>query len=67
VRKTLSAYRQSSFDQPGRLLVSHREHEQVVKAVCAGDDAAAAEAMRQHIGAGGEAMMALVRAAEALA
>lgn len=67
VRKTLSAYRQSSFDQPGRLLVSHREHEQVVQAVCAGDDAAAAEAMRQHIGAGGEAMMALVRAAEALA
>jgi DNA-binding GntR family transcriptional regulator len=38
----------------------------VLQAVCAGDEAAAAEAMRQHIGAGGEAMMALVRAAEAL-
>lgn len=67
VRKTLAAYRHSSFDQPGRLLVSDREHDRVVQAVCAGDEAAAATAMREHINAGGEAMMALVRAAEAMA
>lgn len=67
VRKTLAAYRQRSFDKPGRLVVSDREHARVVQAIVLGDDAAAAEAMREHIGAGGEAMVTLVLAAEAVA
>lgn len=66
VRKTLSAYRQRGFDQPGRLAVSDREHARVVQAIVQGDDEAAALAMREHIGAGGEALVALVLAAEAL-
>lgn len=66
VRKTLAAYRQRGFDQPGRLAVSDREHARVVQAINKGDDVAAAEAMREHIGVGGEAMVALVQAAEAL-
>ncbi|HYI29121.1 MAG TPA: GntR family transcriptional regulator [Bradyrhizobium sp.] len=65
VRRTLAAYRQRGFDKPGRLGTSSREHARIVQAVCAGDDAAAAEAMRIHINAGGEAMAALVMAAEA--
>lgn len=67
VRKTLAAYRHRSFDKPGRLVVSDAEHACVVKAIVQGDDAGAADAMRQHIGAGGEAMVALVLAAEAVA
>lgn len=66
VRKTLSAYRQRGFDQPGRLAVSDHEHARVVQAIVQGDDEAAALAMREHIGAGGEALVALVLAAEAL-
>ncbi len=65
VRRTLAAYRQRGFDKPGRLSTSSREHARIVQAVCAGDDMAAAEAMRVHINAGGEAMAALVMAAEA--
>lgn len=67
VRKTLAAYRLRSFDKPGRLAVSDREHARVVQAIVRGDDRTAAEAMREHIGAGGEAMVALVLAAEAVA
>ncbi len=65
VRARLSAYRKRGFDQPGRLLVSDREHTAIVQAICAGQDSQAAEAMRTHITVGGEAMMALVLAAEA--
>jgi DNA-binding GntR family transcriptional regulator len=64
VRRTLAAYRQRGFDKPGRLATSSREHARIVEAICAGDDAAAAEAMRLHINVGGEAMAALVMAAE---
>jgi len=64
VRKTLAAYRQRGFDKPGRLRASDREHARIVKAICEGDDAVAAEAMRSHIQAGGEAMVALVLASE---
>lgn len=64
VRKTLAAYRQRGFDKPGRLAASDREHAVIVEAICAGDEAAAAAAMRLHIDVGGEAMAALVLAAE---
>ena len=67
VRGRLSAYRTRGFDQPGRLAVSNREHSAIVKAICAGRDNEAADAMRAHITVGGEAMMALVLAAEASA
>lgn len=63
VRKMLAAYRHRGFDQPGRLADSDREHAAIVAAICAGDDLAAAAAMRVHIQAGGEAMVALVSAA----
>ncbi len=65
VRRALAAYRQRGFDKPGRLAASDREHATIVKAICAGDATAAAAAMRTHIDVGGEAMMALVLAAEA--
>lgn len=64
VRKTLSAYRPRSFERAGRLAVSDREHERVVEAICRGDGDAAAAAMREHIDVGGEALVALVLAAE---
>ncbi len=64
VRRTLAAYRQRGFDKPGRLAASDREHAAIVQAICAGDEAAAAAAMRLHIDVGGEAMAALVLAAE---
>lgn len=67
VRKMLAAYRQRGFDKPGRLADSDREHAAIVEAVCAGDDTAAAAAMRHHIQAGGEAMTVLVWAADAAA
>lgn len=67
VRKALAAYRQRGFDEPGRLAASAREHEEVVAAILAGDEAAADRAMRVHINVGGDAMAALVRAAEAAA
>lgn len=65
VRKALAAYRQRGFDEPGRLAASDREHHRIVEAICSGNEAAADEAMRRHINIGGEAMAALVRAAEA--
>lgn len=64
VRKTLAAYRQRGFDKPGRLAASDREHAAIVEAICTGDESAAAAAMRLHIDVGGEAMAALVLAAE---
>lgn len=65
VRKMLAAYRKRGFDKPGRLAVSSREHAEIVDAIIAGNDAAAVVAMKKHIGVGGEAMVALVLAAEA--
>lgn len=65
VRRMLGAYRQRSMDKPGRLAASDREHQAIVQAVCAGDEAAAARTMRLHIELGGDAMMQRVRAAPA--
>ncbi|MBI5256776.1 MAG: GntR family transcriptional regulator, partial [Burkholderiales bacterium] len=66
VRRTLAAYRLRSTDKPGRLKASDAEHQRIVAAICAGDPAAAADAMRQHINLGGDAMVQLVAAAQAV-
>jgi len=66
VRRMLGAWRQRSMDKPGRLAASDREHHTIVNAVCSGDEAAAARAMRLHIDLGGDAMMQLVQAATPL-
>lgn len=66
IRKALAAYRQRGFDEPGRLAASAREHQRIVAAIRSGDEAGAEAAMRQHINVGGDAMAALVRAAEAV-
>lgn len=67
VRKRLAAYRQRGFDQPGRLQTSDQEHHRIVNAIRQGDGEAAASAMREHISAGGEALVALLLASNALA
>jgi DNA-binding GntR family transcriptional regulator len=67
VRKRLAAYRQRGFDQPGRLQTSDQEHQRIVNAIRQGDGEAAASAMREHISAGGEALVALLLASHALA
>lgn len=64
VRRTLAAYRQCSTDHPGRLKASDAEHRRIVAAICVGDAAGAADAMRQHINLGGDAMVQLVAAAQ---
>lgn len=64
IRRKLAAYRSRGFDRPGRLGASAAEHALIVRALCAGDGAAASDAMRAHINAGGEAMAALVLAAD---
>ncbi|CAM3970870.1 GntR family transcriptional regulator [Bordetella tumulicola] len=65
VRRALAAYRQRGFDQPGRLAASNAEHREIVAAICAGNQTRVDEAMRRHINVGGDAMTALVMAAEA--
>lgn len=65
VRRTLAAYRQRSMDKPGRLKASDQEHRVIVNAIREGDAEAAGRAMHQHIDLGGDAMMQLVRAAQA--
>ena len=67
VRKRLAAYRQRGFDQPGRLQTSDQEHHRIVNAIRQGDGEAAATAMREHISAGGEALVALLLASNTLA
>lgn len=67
VRRKLAAYRQRGFDSPGRLAVSAREHADIVEAIRQGDGPRAGEAMRRHISAGGEALTALILAADAAA
>lgn len=64
VRKTLAAYRQRGFDKPGRLQVSNREHALIVKAICDGDEQCAADAMRQHINVGADALVAILGSAD---
>lgn len=60
VRKRVSAYRQHSFDAPGRLAASSREHKRIVAAICNGDAEQSAAAMRAHINMGGDAMVDLL-------
>ncbi len=67
VRKRLAAFRQRGFDQPGRLLASDQEHHRIVNAIRQGDAEAAATAMREHISVGGQALVALLLASNALA
>ena len=64
IRRRLAAYRSRGFDRPGRLAVSADEHAVIVRCIRDGDGAAASDAMRAHINAGGEAMAALVLAAD---
>ncbi|HET7793017.1 MAG TPA: GntR family transcriptional regulator [Rhizobacter sp.] len=65
-RKRLAAFRLRGFEQPGRLQTSDREHHRIVEAICRGDADEAAAAMREHISAGGEALVALLLASSAL-
>ena len=65
LRLRISAYRGQLFEQPGRLARSHAEHERVVHAIRRGDSEGAAEAMRQHILAGGKALTDMVLGAPA--
>lgn len=60
VRQRIAPYRGPMFEKPGRLVRSQAEHAAVVGAICAGDAEAAAEAMRQHITAGGRALADIV-------
>ncbi|HEV2112197.1 MAG TPA: GntR family transcriptional regulator [Gammaproteobacteria bacterium] len=60
IRTRLAAFRLLGFDRPGRLLASHREHQQIVEAILAGDVEAAASAMRNHISNGGQGFVDLV-------
>lgn len=64
VRQRIAPYRLHMFEKPGRLARSQAEHEAVVQAICAGRGEAAAEAMREHISAGGKAFADLVLSAQ---
>lgn len=60
VRLRIAAYRGRMFEKPGRLTASQREHEKIVHAILAGDANEAAEAMRDHISAGGRVFADLI-------
>lgn len=60
VRLRIAAYRSRMFEKPGRLTASQREHERIVYAILAGDANEAAEAMRDHISAGGRVFADLI-------
>lgn len=62
-RLRVAPYRGKMFEKPERLLRSQAEHEAVVAAIIHGDSEAAAEAMRNHISAGGRAFADMVLAA----
>ncbi|MDE2414468.1 MAG: GntR family transcriptional regulator [Comamonadaceae bacterium] len=59
-RLRVAPYRGRMFERPERLLRSQAEHEAVVTAILDGDSQAAAEAMRNHISAGGRAFADMV-------
>ena len=59
-RLRVASYRGKMFEKPERLLRSQAEHEAVVNAILNGDSEGAAEAMRNHISAGGRAFADLV-------
>ncbi|QIL79067.1 GntR family transcriptional regulator [Diaphorobacter sp. HDW4A] len=62
-RLRVAPYRGKMFEKPERLLRSQAEHEAVVTAIINGDSEGAAEAMRNHISAGGRAFADMVLAA----
>jgi DNA-binding GntR family transcriptional regulator len=59
-RLRVAPYRGQLFEKPGRLARSQAEHTMVVNAICAGQPDGAAEAMRTHILAGGQAFTDVV-------
>lgn len=59
-RLRVAPYRGRMFERPERLLRSQAEHEAVVTAILNGDSQGAAEAMRNHISAGGRAFADMV-------
>ena len=65
VRLRISPYRGRLFEKPGRLQASQAEHRRVVDAILAGDSEMAAQAMRDHLSAGGQVFADLVLRAEA--
>ncbi len=67
LRLRITPYRGRMFEKPGRLARSQQEHATVVAAICAGQAEVAAEAMRQHICAGGSAFTDMVLGAPASA
>ena len=66
-RLRVAPYRGRMFEKPERLLRSQAEHEAVVKAILKGDSEGAAEAMRNHISAGGRAFADMVLGAPSTA
>jgi len=60
VRLRIAAFRGRLFEKPGRLAKSQSEHQRVVEAILTGDPEGAAEAMRDHISAGGRVFADLV-------
>lgn len=66
-RLRVAPYRGKMFEKPERLLRSQAEHEAVVQAIIQGDSEGAAEAMRNHISAGGRAFADMVLGAPPLA
>lgn len=60
VRLRIAPYRGKLFETAKRLAGSHAEHEAVVKAILLGDSEAAAEAMRDHISAGGRVLADMI-------
>ena len=49
LRRRLAPYRRAQFRSPGRLPLSHAEHDAVVRAILSGDAAAAHAAMLHHV------------------
>ncbi|MCY1254212.1 Transcriptional regulator NanR [compost metagenome] len=53
IRKRTQVYRQNLFARTARIAVSHQDHGRIVEAIEAGDSAAAAQHMLDHISVGG--------------
>ena len=60
LRLRIAPYRGQLFEKPGRLERSQAEHAAVVDAILRGDSEGAAEAMREHVSAGGKVFAELV-------
>jgi DNA-binding GntR family transcriptional regulator len=60
IRERLAAYRPVSFERPGRMKASHREHGAIVRAIVRGDEPEAHRAMVEHITVGGTAQAELM-------